>query len=106
MRFADLELIARDRSLGAFLGNTAPARTRDAYDSDESFLQAVALGYADRYTFNTADEAVIFGKQKLEDLARLAREIEEGLEPTGTKRHQPKKDKGGVQRVSQKQKHA
>ena len=47
-RFPDLEVIARDGALVALVGNSAPGRTRDAYDSEEAFLNAVALGLADR----------------------------------------------------------
>ena len=35
-QFPDLEVIAWDRNLAAFVGNTAPGRAREAYDSDES----------------------------------------------------------------------
>jgi hypothetical protein len=80
-QFPDLEVIARDRNLAAFVGNTAPGRTREAYDSDESFLEAVAQGFADRYTFNTLDEAATFAQRKLDDLARAARKIEGAREP-------------------------
>jgi hypothetical protein len=46
-QFPDLEVIARDRNLAAFVGNSAFGRTREAYDSDESFFEAVARGFAD-----------------------------------------------------------
>src|SRR5277367_4880941 len=75
-RFPDLEVIALDRNLAAFVGNTAPGRTREAYNSDESFLEAVAQGFADRYTFNTLDEAATFAKRKLDDLTPAAQKIE------------------------------
>lgn len=52
-RFPDLEVIARDRSLAELVGDTVPRRARKAYDSEDSFLEAAALGIADRYTFDT-----------------------------------------------------
>src|SRR6202000_2606233 len=89
-RFPDLEVIALDRNLAAFVGSTAPGRTREAYDTDESFLEAVAHGYADRYTFDTVDEAAAFAKRKLEDLARTAQNIEDALLTRRTEKPQPK----------------
>jgi len=100
-QFPDLEVIARDRNLAAFVGNTAPGRTRKAYDSDESFLEAVALGFADLYTFNTLDEAATFAKRKLEDLARTTQEIEDALATRGMQKPQPKRDKGDLPTPSQ-----
>jgi hypothetical protein len=105
-QFPDLEVIARDRDLAVFVGNTTPGRTREAYESDESFLDAVAHGWADRYTFKTLDEAATFAKQRLEELVRAARKIEDALTMKGAQRHQPKKDKGGLLRVVQKKKKA
>jgi hypothetical protein len=98
-RFPDLEVIARNRNLAAFVGNTAPERTRRAYDSDESFLEAVAQGFADRYTFNTFHEAATFAKQKLDDLARASQKIEGAMATRATQRRQPKKDKGNPSRM-------
>jgi hypothetical protein len=98
-QFPDLEVIARDRNLAAFVGNTAPGRAREAYDSDESFLEAVAQGFADRYTFNTLDEAATFAKQKLDDLARAAEKIDVALGSRATQRHQPKEDKSNPSRM-------
>jgi hypothetical protein len=100
-RFPDLEVIARDRNLAAFLGNTTPRRSREAYDSDESFLEAVARGYADRYTFDTVDEAAAFAKRKLEDLARTAQNIEDALVTRRTQKPRPKTDRGDLLRVIQ-----
>jgi hypothetical protein len=93
-RLPDFEVIARDRNLAAFVGDTIPDRTRKAYDSDESFLHAVAQGYADRYTFNTLEEAATFAKRKLEDLARAAQLIEDALQSNGMSRQQPEKESG------------
>ena len=104
--FPDLEVIARDRNLAAFVGNTAPGRTREAYDSDESFLEAVAQGFADRYTFNTLDEAAAFAKRKLDELARTAQEIEDALVTRGTRRSQLKRDREDLLRVIQHKKEA
>jgi hypothetical protein len=78
-QFPDLEVIARDRNLTAFVGNSASGRTREACDSDESFFEAVARGYADRYTFRSLDEAVSFAKAKLDALALAAHQIEDSL---------------------------
>jgi hypothetical protein len=98
-QFPDLEVIARDRNLAAFVGNTAPGRTREAYDSDESFLEAVAQGYADRYTFKTLDEAATFAKQKLDDLAGAAQKIQGALGTRATQGRPSKKDKGNLSRM-------
>jgi hypothetical protein len=98
-QFRDLEVIARDRNLAAFVGNTAPGRAREAYDSDESFLEAVAQGLADRFTFNTLDEAATFARRKLDDLARAAQKIEGALGTRTTHRRQPKRDKGSPSRM-------
>jgi hypothetical protein len=103
-RFPDLEVIALDRNLAAFVGSTAPGRTREAYDTDESFLEAVAHGYADRYTFDTVDEAAAFAKRKLEDLARTAQNIEDALLTRRTEKPQPKTDRGDLLQVIQRKK--
>jgi hypothetical protein len=78
-QFPDLEVIARDRNLAAFVGNPAFGRTREAYDSDESFFEAAARGFADRYTFRSLDEAASFAKAKLAALALAALQIENSL---------------------------
>ncbi|MFL6302473.1 MAG: hypothetical protein ACJ72H_02940 [Candidatus Sulfotelmatobacter sp.] len=78
-QFPDLEIIARDRNIAAFVGNSAFGRTREAYDSDESFFEAVARGFADRYTFRSLDEAASFAKAKLAALALAAQQIEASL---------------------------
>jgi hypothetical protein len=78
-QFPDLEVIARDRNLAAFVGNSPFGRTREAYDSNESFSEAVARGFADRYTFRSLDEAVSFAKAKLDALALVALQIEDSL---------------------------
>jgi hypothetical protein len=96
LQFPDLQVIARVRNLAAFVGDTTVGRSREAYDSDETFFEAVARGYADRYTFNTLDEAATFAKRKLEDLARAARKIEDALTTTRIQRRHPNTDKGDV----------
>jgi hypothetical protein len=78
-QFPDLEVIARDRSLAAFVGNSASGRAREAYDSDESFFEAVARGSADQYTFRSLDEAASFAKARLDALAHAAQQIEDSL---------------------------
>jgi hypothetical protein len=78
-QFPDLEVIARDRNLAAFVGNSAFGRTREAYDSDESFFEATARDFADRYTFRSLDEAASFAKAKLAALALAALQIENSL---------------------------
>lgn len=74
--FPGLEVIARDRDIAALTGPSVPGRSREAYESDEEFLEAVAHGFADHHTFATLDEAAAFAKSKLDDLARQAQEIE------------------------------
>ncbi len=83
-RIPQLEMIAWDHNLAAFVGDTTRGRTREAYESDESFFEAVARGFADRYTFYTLDEAATFAKRKLADLVRAAQEIEDSLATKGS----------------------
>jgi len=90
-RFPDLEVIARHGSLAALVGDTAPGRSRDAYDSEESFLNAVSRGFADRHTFNALDEAAIFAQAKLDNLARQAKHIEDALNQRATQRLPPER---------------
>jgi hypothetical protein len=98
-QFPDLEVIARDRNLAAFVGNTAPGVLAKPTIQMSLFLEAVAQGFADRYTFNTLDEAAAFAKQKLDDLARAARKIEDALGNRATQRRRPTKDKGNPSRM-------
>lgn len=77
--FPDLVVIAQDGTLAALVGPTAPGRMREAFDSDEDFLNAVSCGFADRYSFHTLDDGVLFAERKLKDLARRAKEIEEAI---------------------------
>lgn len=77
--FTGLEVIAQSRNLAALVGWTTPGRSRDAYESNEEFLEAVAHGSADRYSFGTLDEAAVFAESKLDELARKGKEIEDEL---------------------------
>jgi hypothetical protein len=45
--------------LAALVGDTFEARTRRAFDSEDSFFYSVGYGQADLYTFNTLDEAAV-----------------------------------------------
>ena len=81
--FPDFEVIARDRNLAALVGDTTPLRSRDAYDSEDSFLDAISLGFADRYTFDNLAEATTFAEAKLKDLARAAEPIEDSMKADG-----------------------
>src|ERR1700752_4805137 len=76
-RFPDLEVIAQDGALVALVGNSAAGRTRDAYDSEDAFLNAVALGLADRHTFNNLAEAAAFAVARL-DKSRAGRPANRG----------------------------
>jgi hypothetical protein len=105
-QFPDLEVIAMDRSLAAFVGNTTHGRTREAYDSEDSFLEAVAQGFADRYTFSTLDEAATFAQRKLDELARAAQKIEHALGTRAMQRRQPKREKRNPPRMTPLKKNA
>lgn len=107
-RFADLEVIARHGSLAALVGDTAPGRSREAYDSEESFLDSVSRGFADRHTFNTLDEAAIFAQAKLDHLAREAKCIEDVLSQRATQRLPPERhsNSDGLFGIVQRQKNA
>jgi hypothetical protein len=95
-RFPDLEIIARDGALVALVGNSAAGRTRDAHDSEEAFLSAVALGLADRHTFNTLAEATAFAIAKLDNLAQAARRIEVAIQQRSATRPQPERHTDGL----------
>ena len=92
-RFRGLEEVYRDQSLAALVGDTTSERSRERYSSEDLFLEAVARGDADRYTFQSLEEAAAFAKERLEILNRLGMAIEEGLnhnsevqKPTAQKR--------------------
>ena len=75
-RFPGMEILARGGSIAALVGDTFEARTRCAFDSEDSFFYSVASGQADLYTFNTLAEAARFAKGKIEALMALERSIE------------------------------
>ena len=75
-RFPGMEILARGGSIAALVGDTFEARTRCAFDSEDSFFYSVASGQADLYTFNTLAEAARFAKGKIETLMALERSIE------------------------------
>ena len=95
-RFPDLEVIARDGALVALVGNSTAGRTRDAYDSEDVFLNAVALGLADRHTFNSLAEATVFAVAKLDALAQAARRIEAAIQQRSATRPQPERHTDGL----------
>lgn len=78
-RFRGFEEVYRDQSLAALVGDTTDERSRERYASEDAFLEAVARGEADRYTFQSIEEATTFARAKLEILNRLAKRIENGL---------------------------
>jgi hypothetical protein len=85
-RFRGFEEVYRDQSLAALVGDTTSERSRERYPSLDLFLEAVARGEADRYTFQTVEEAAAFAKKKLETLNRLGKAIEDGLNRTTTQK--------------------
>lgn len=105
-RFPDLEVIARHGSLAALVGDTARGRSRAAYDSEESFLDAVSRGFADRHTFHTLDEAAIFAQAELDYLAREAKRIEDALNQRATQRLPPERHSNGLFGIVERQKNA
>ena len=74
-QFPGMEILASGGSIAALVGDTFEARTRRAFDSEDSFFYSVAGGQADLYTFNTLDEAARFAKGKIEALTALERSI-------------------------------
>jgi hypothetical protein len=75
-QFPGMEILARGGSIAALVGDTFEARTRSAFDSDDSFFYSVAGGQADLYTFNTLEEAARFAKGKIEALMAIERGID------------------------------
>src|SRR5271154_3736564 len=74
-QFPGMEILARGGSVAALVGDTFEARTRSAFDSDDSFFYSVGYGQADLHTFNTLDEAARFARGKIEALTGLERSI-------------------------------
>ena len=70
-RFPGMEILASGGSIAALVGDTFEARTRNAFDSEDSFFYAVGYGQADLYSFRTLEEAACFAKDKIEALTTL-----------------------------------
>ena len=83
-RFRGFEEVYRDQSLAALVGDTTSERSRERFSCEEMFLEAVARGDADRYTFESVEEAAAFAKDKLEILNRSGKAIEDSLTRTTT----------------------
>src|ERR1700733_7310875 len=75
-QFPGMKILARGGSIAALVGDTFEARTRSAFDSEDSFFYSVAQGQADLYTFNTLEEAAFFAKDKIEALTAIQRSID------------------------------
>jgi hypothetical protein len=75
-QFPGMEILARGGSIAALVGDTFEARTRSAFDSDDSFFYAIGYGQANLYTFNTLGEAADFAKGKIEALTAIQRSID------------------------------
>ena len=75
-QFPGMEILARGGSIAALVGDTFEARTRSAFDSDDSFFYSVGYGQADLYTFSTLDEAARFANGKIEALMALERSVD------------------------------
>lgn len=71
--FHGCEVIHREQNLAA--GDTTSGRSRSAFASEEAFLEAVALGIADQYTFETLAEAARFAEKKLSEMVKAAKEL-------------------------------
>lgn len=81
-RFCGFEEVCRDQSLAVLVGDTTSERSRERYASEDSFLEAVARGKADRYTFQSIEEATTFAREKLGILNRLGKRMENCLNRT------------------------
>jgi hypothetical protein len=55
-----MEILARGGSIAVLVGDTFGAKTRGAFDSEDSFFYSIAYGQADLYAFNTMEEAARF----------------------------------------------
>ena len=69
--FPGMEILASGGSIAALVGDTFEARTRSAFDSEDSFFYSVAGGQADLYTFDTWEEAARFAKDKIKPFMAL-----------------------------------
>jgi hypothetical protein len=74
-QFPGMKILSRGGWIAALVGDTFEERTRNAFDSDDSFFYSVASGQADLYTFNTLAEAARFAKGKIDALMAFERSI-------------------------------
>ena len=74
-QFPGMEILASGGLIAALVGDTFEARTRSAFDSEDSFLYSVGNGLADLYTFNTLEDAARFAKSKIEALTAIQRSL-------------------------------
>ena len=74
--FQGFQEVCRDHSLAGLVGDTQSGRSREQFSSQEMFLEAVARGDADLYSFQSIEEATAFASKKLESLNRLGTAIE------------------------------
>ena len=88
--FPGMKILARGGSIAALVGDTFEERTRNAFDSEDSFFYSVAYGQADLYTFKTLEEAARFAKGKIEALMAIERSIDTNLaDATGSLKIRP-----------------
>ena len=89
-QFPGMKILSRGGWIAALVGDTFEERTRNAFDSDDSFFYSVASGQADLYTFNTLAEAARFAKGKIQALTAIERSIDiNRADATGSKRIAP-----------------
>jgi hypothetical protein len=60
-----MEILASGGAVAALVGDTFEARTRCAFDSEDSFFYSVGHGQADLYTFHSLEKAACFAKDKM-----------------------------------------
>lgn len=72
-RFPGMGVLARGETIVALGGSTFKERTRSAFDDEDAFLEAVAHGNADLYTFSTIGDATVFASKKVKALADQAK---------------------------------
>jgi hypothetical protein len=75
-QFPGMEGNASGGSIAALVGDTFEARTRGAFDSEDSFFYSIASGQTDLYTFSTWEETARFAKGRIEALTALERSID------------------------------
>ena len=81
-RFPGMEILASGGSIAALVGDTFEARTRNAFESEDSIFYAVGYGQADLYSFRSLEEAACFAKDKIEALTAIERSINAKLADT------------------------